>query len=66
MAHTGKLEHTRIESRNFGRQALGENYLALFQTELTGLIVESSFLSEQKTSIQYDCVFKLVKWYENG
>lgn len=36
MASTGKLEHTPLEIRNFGRQSLGENFTAIFQTELTG------------------------------
>ncbi len=35
MARTGKLEHSPAESRNFGRQVLGENYTARFQSELT-------------------------------
>jgi hypothetical protein len=35
MARTGKLEHSPAESRNFGRQVLGENYAARFQSELT-------------------------------
>ncbi|CAF1057735.1 unnamed protein product [Rotaria sordida] len=35
MAETGKLEHRPLESRNFARQSLGENYLAQYQTELT-------------------------------
>ncbi len=36
MARTGKLEHSPAEMRNFGRQTLGENYTARFQSELTG------------------------------
>jgi uncharacterized protein YkwD len=36
MAATGKLEHSPVEMRNFGRQTLGENYAAFFQTEITG------------------------------
>lgn len=35
MAETGKLEHSPAEWRNFGRQTLGENYIAQFQVELT-------------------------------
>lgn len=36
MARTGKLEHSPVELRNYGRQTLGENYAAFFQTEITG------------------------------
>jgi uncharacterized protein YkwD len=36
MAITGKLEHSPAEWRNFGRQTLGENYMAQFQVELKG------------------------------
>lgn len=36
MARTGKLEHSPAELRNFGRQTLGENFTARFQSELTG------------------------------
>ena len=36
MARTGKLEHSPPELRNFGRQTLGENFTARFQSELTG------------------------------
>ncbi len=36
MARTGKLERSPAEKRNFGRQTLGENFAAAFQTELTG------------------------------
>ncbi|CAF1616126.1 unnamed protein product [Rotaria magnacalcarata] len=35
MALTGKLEHRPLEYRNFGRQALGENFIAVFKKELT-------------------------------
>lgn len=35
MARTGKLEHSPAELRNFGRQTLGENFTARFQSELT-------------------------------
>jgi uncharacterized protein YkwD len=38
MAQTGKLEHSPVEWRNFGRQTLGENYIAQFQVELTGYL----------------------------
>ena len=36
MARTGKLEHSPAETRHYGRQTLGENYAAFFQSELTG------------------------------
>jgi uncharacterized protein YkwD len=35
MARTGKLERSPAESRNYGRQTLGENFTAQFQSELT-------------------------------
>jgi len=43
MARTGKLEHSPAEWRNFGRQILGENYIALFQVELTGSNLNFSY-----------------------
>ncbi|UJR09643.1 hypothetical protein I4U23_013877 [Adineta vaga] len=49
MAQTGKLEHSPAEMRNFGRQTLGENYAAVFQTELTASKMVRKWLKEGRT-----------------
>jgi len=46
MARTGKLEHSPAEQRNYGRQTLGENFTAVFQTELTGDKMVRKWLKE--------------------
>ena len=43
MARTGKLEHSPAETRHYGRQTLGENYAAFFQSELTGCYAMQCF-----------------------
>jgi len=65
LARTGKLEHSPAEWRNFGRQTLGENYIAQFQVELTGYF----FLLIEKKNIE-NFIFladKMVrKWLKEG
>ena len=36
MARTGKLEHSPVDLRHYGRQTLGENFSAFYQKEITG------------------------------
>ena len=38
MARHGKLQHTPPDMRTYQGQVLGENYMATFQSELTGLV----------------------------
>ncbi|CAF0735695.1 unnamed protein product [Adineta steineri] len=48
MARTGKLEHSPAEMRNLGRQTLGENFSASFQSELTGEKMVRKWMKEGK------------------
>ncbi|CAF1526974.1 unnamed protein product [Rotaria sp. Silwood1] len=55
MAETGKLEHRPLEYRNFGRQSLGENFMAQFQTELTANKMVRKWMKEgRKYRFGYD------------
>lgn len=36
MARTGKLEHSPVELRHYGRQTLGENFIGFAKSEITG------------------------------
>lgn len=69
MARTGKLEHSPVEWRSLGRQTLGENYFATFQTELTGLINHHAVSIYVSNSLKFSFLVgeKMVrKWMKEG